>query len=256
MKFFFLFWLSLSLWVPQVHAQESLRIGVIASLYPVIENSKPRLTQQIKMPVTITALPNEQIYSELHQKKSSYDVVIFGENDRLGSVSLNRFIEDNTQVIASSQVVLWCPNIFLPKRISLNRSIEEAQVQSIAMPGINSVIGDLFLRSMPELPGSIHLLPTSNSLTALQMAHSGQAQCAVTIDKWLKPTDQYSVVSSQPVNFRGFVSENSRYTAQAKNIISIIGSPLLQPLMVRSSLITPPPIPVKIITPKRKKAVT
>ncbi len=255
MKIVFLFLLFLNMcWATQASAQESLRIAVIASLYPVVENSRPRLTQQVKMPISVTALPNEQIYNELNQKKGSFDVIIFGENDRLGNVALNQFVEENTQVIASSQVVLWCPHIFLPKRLNLGNTIEEAQVQSIALPGISSVIGDLFLRSIPALPSSVHLLPTSNSLTALQMAHNGEAQCAVTIDKWLKPSDQFAVVSSQPVNFRGFVSESSRYPEQAKNIISIIGSPLLQPLMVRSSLITPPT--VKTILNKRKKAVT
>lgn len=240
-----------------VQAQETLRIGVIASLYPVIENSRPRLSQQVKVPISITALPNEEIYDVLSQKKAAFDVLIFGENDSLGNTNLNQFIEESTQVIASSQVVLWCPHVFVPKRLNLGTAIEEAQVKSIALPGINSVIGDLFLKSVVALPASVHLLPTSNSLTALQMAHNDEAQCAVTIDKWLKPTDQYTVVSSQTVNFRGFVSENSRYPSQARNIISIIGSPLLQPLMVRSSLTTPPLLPGKINNlNKRKKAVT
>ena len=258
MKFLFLFSLLASMCgAAFAHAQEPLRIGVIASMYAVVENAKPRLSQQIKVPVSVTAVPNEQIYDALQHKKLPFDVVIFGENDRLGAPELNQFIEENSQVIIASQVVLWCPSLSLPKRVSLSDAISEANVQSIATPGLSSVIGDAFLKAMPELSSKVHLVPTSNSVTALQMAHNGQAQCAVTIDTWLKPTDQFSVISAQTVNFRGLVNQNSHYAAQAKTIVSIMGSPLLlQPLMVRSSLITPPSIPVKTSLNKRKKAAT
>ena len=258
MKFLFLFSLLTSMCTAAfAHAQEPLRIGVIASMYAVVENAKPRLSQQIKVPVSLTAVPNEDIYAALQHKKLPFDVVIFGENERLGSPEVNQFIQEQSQVITSSQVVLWCPDVYLPKRVSLSDAISEANVQSIATPGISSVIGDAFLKAMPELSSKVHLVPTSNSVTALQMAHNGQTQCAVTIDTWLKPTDQFSVISPQMVNFRGLVNQNSNYAAQSKMIISIMGSPLLlQPLMVRSSLITPPSVPSKSTLNKRKKAAT
>lgn len=259
MKFLFLFSLmTLMCSAAFAQAQEPLRIGVINSMYAVVENAKPRLTQQIKMPVSIVSVPNEQLYEELQHKKLPYDVVIFAENERLGTLELNQLVQQHSQVITSSQVVLWCPEIYLPKRISLSDAISEANVQSIATPGLSSVIGDIFLKAMPELSSKVNLIPTSNSVTALQMAHNGQAQCAVTIDTWLKPTDQYSLISSQPVHFRGWVNDTSRYTAQARTIISIIGSPLLQPLMARSSLTAPPvsTTPVKSTQNKRKKAAT
>ncbi len=254
MKIFFLLSLLINLFCIQAsHAQESLRIGVISSFYSVLEAAKPRIVQQIKTPVDIIPITNSQLYEHLNKNKLPYDVVIFGENDKLGSTITNQRIENNSQIITSTRVVLWCPDTALPKRISLSDSLLQANVHSIALPGIDSMISDIFIKAIPQLPPTILLTRTENSLTSWQLAHNDKVECAVTIDKWLKPDDQFNLVSLQFVNLRGLVADTTKFPVESKMVISIMSSPLIQPLMMRSTILGAS-LPKPNI--KKKKAVT
>ena len=72
-------------------------------------------------------------------------------------------------------------------------------------------------------------------MAAWRMARNNQVQCAVTLDKWLKPTDQFVNVSYNEILLRGYINPNLRDKTQARQVLALLGSPLIQPLMMRST---------------------
>lgn len=217
-------------------ANEPLKVGVASSFLPVLETIKPRLVQQLGVPLEITAEKNIDLYdNHLKQRSTAYDLIIFSENQSLASPIFNQQLLKKTEIIISPQVVLWCPRLNMPKRISLNDIITQVNIHTIAAPGPSSLLTDTFVKTIYKLPGSIQLVNTSNSLTAWRMANTQQVDCAITLDKWLKPTDQFNYISTEPINFRGWINGKGKYGSQSKQIISILSSPLLQPLMIRAT---------------------
>lgn len=225
------FWMSTA-----VSANEPLKIGVAASFLPFMENIKPRLSQQMGVAIQITGEKNIDLYEKhLSRTNTPYDLIIFSENRHLTSPANQQNIIKRSEVITSPHVVLWCPYINMPKRVSLNDIITQSNIQSIATPGSSSLLTDIFIRTVSKLPSTVRLMTADNSLDAWRMANLQQVDCAVTFDKWLKPTDQFNYISPEPINIRGWVKTNGRYTTQAKQIIYTISSPLLQPIMMRST---------------------
>lgn len=218
------------------YANHPLKVAVATSFLPVMENIKPRLVQQLGVQIEITSETNIVLHEEhLNKPSTTYDLIIFSENKNLLSPASYQEIIKKSSVIIAPHVVLWCPNINMPKRIGLNDVITQANIQSIATPGPISLLTDMFFKNVSKLPPHIQLTNVSNSLTAWRMANTKQVDCAVTFDKWLKPTDQFNYVSTEPVNFRGWVKSNGRYKAQSKQIVSVLSSPLLQAIMMRST---------------------
>jgi hypothetical protein len=217
-------------------ATEPLKIGVTASFLPVLETIKPRLEQQLGVHIHVTAEKNSQLYDDhLKQLTTPYDLIIFAENESQTTPLFNKELIKVSNIITSAQVVLWCPYLVMPKRVSLSDSIKQVGVNSIAIPDPGSLVTQIFSKNVPKIPKSTYFVNASNSLTSWRMAYSQHVECAVTLDKWLKPTDQFNYVSTEPINFRGWIKENSSFNSQSRQAISILSSPLLQPLMMRST---------------------
>jgi hypothetical protein len=229
--------LAVALTVIPAHAVETLRIGISQGFSPVLESLKPRLTQQLGMNIEIYSRPNIELYTDFNKKNVTADLIIFIENSGYGAKKVNQFLEKNSQIIAASQVILWCPNDPLPKRVTLLDTLFQAKVSTIAVPPKGSRVGNIFLKSVPNIPSNTRLVTASDSLAAWRMARSKQVQCAVTLDKWLRPGDQFVYISNEEIILRGYVNPARKNTVKARQVINLLSSPLIQPLMMRATSI-------------------
>ncbi len=229
--------LVFALSVMPVHATETLRIGISQGFLPVLESLKPRLVQQLGMNVEILPSKNADLYNNFTKKAIDADLVIFVENPGYGNPKTNKFLENHSQIIAASQVILWCPNNPLPKRVTLLDTMFQAKISSIALPPKGSRVGDIFVRNVPNIPSSTRLVTATDSLGAWRMARNKQVQCAVTLDKWLRPGDQFVYISNEEIILRGYINPARKNTVKARQVINLLSSPLIQPLMMRATSI-------------------
>lgn len=227
--------LALALTVIPAHAVESLRIGISQGFSPVLESLKPRLTQQLGMNVDVVARPNTDIYTDFNKKNINADLIIFIENTSYGTPKVNQFLENNSQIVAASQVILWCPNNPLPKRVSLLDTLFQAKISTIAVSPKGSRVNNIFLKNVPNIPANTRLVTASDSLAAWRMARNKQVQCAVTLDKWLRPGDQFVYISNEEIILRGYINPASKNIQKARQVINLLSSPLIQPLMMRAT---------------------
>ncbi|XID75083.1 hypothetical protein ACF3NA_00440 [Alkanindiges sp. WGS2144] len=227
-------WIAITASSP-VLASETLSVAIPSSFQPMLESLKPRLNEQLGTTVMIQAKGNEGIYQDLNQQKMTNDVIIFVENPSLGKNNINAYLSKNSQVIAASQVVLWCPNLYLPKRVSVQDSIFQANIKSIALPIKENRVHQIFIKNIPKLPASTKLTLTKDSLVAWRMARNQQVQCSATLDKWLRPTDQFVRVSAEQIILRGYINPELKNPAKAQQMLNLLSSPLIQPLMMRST---------------------
>lgn len=225
----------LALTVMPVHAVDTLRISISQGFQPVLESLKPRLVHQLGMNIEVIPRPNIELYADFNKKTVDSDVVIFVENTTYGNLKLNQFLESSSQIIAASQVILWCPNSPLPKRVSLLDTLQQAKISTIAVPIKGSRVSNIFIKSVPNIPANTRLVTASNSLTAWRMARNKQVQCAVTLDKWLRPGDQFTYISNEEIILRGYISPNHKNSVKAKLVLNLLSSPLIQPLMMRAT---------------------
>ncbi|WP_026472314.1 hypothetical protein [Alkanindiges illinoisensis] len=229
--------LAFALSVTPVHAVETLRVGISQGFQPVLESLKPRLSQQLGMNIEISPRQNIDLYTEFNKKTVSSDLVIFIENPAYGTPKINQFLENNSQIIAASQVILWCPNNPLPKRVTLLDTLFQAKVSTIAVPPKSSRVGSIFLKNVPNIPANTRLVTAGDSLAAWRMARNKQVQCAVTLDKWLRPGDQFVYISNEEIILRGYINPARKNTVKARQVINLLSSPLIQPLMMRATSI-------------------
>ncbi|RYZ89717.1 MAG: hypothetical protein EOO68_25160 [Moraxellaceae bacterium] len=227
--------LILALTVMPAHAVETLRISISQGFQPVLESLKPRLAQQLGMNIEVVPRPNVELYNDFNKKTVNSDVVIFVENNSYGNLKLNEFLETSSQIIAASQVILWCPNNPLPKRVSLLDTMHQAKISSIAVPIKGSRVSNIFIKNVPNIPANTRMVTASDSLAAWRMARNKQVQCAVTLDKWLRPGDQFTYISNEEIILRGYISPNRKNSVKAKLVLNLLSSPLIQPLMMRAT---------------------
>ena len=238
-----------------VSATKTLTIDINDGFYPVLQSLKPRLVEQLGMDINIVSKTNSEIYANLNKNIIPADLVLFIENSNYGTPKTNRFLTINTEIVAASKIVLWCPNTALPKRISIRDTIKQANIKSIAVLPKGTMIHQFFAQSLPNLPKNIQLVTTPTSLTAWRMARNNQVQCAVTLDKWLRPTDQFVYISYNEIFLRGYINPALRNKMQIRQVLNLLGSPLIQPLMMRSAgLDLAQGIPIKKQTDLLKKA--
>lgn len=219
------------------YASGTLSIDINDGFQPVLESLKPRLVKQLGMNVDINPRANHDIYADFNKNLVTANLVLFVENPNYGNARTNEFLMANSQIVATSKVVLWCPNIALPKRVSIRDIIKQANIKSIAVLPQGSMMNQMFTKSVPNLPKSTQLVTAPTSLSAWRMARNKQVQCAVTLNKWLRPTDQFAYVSYNEIVLRGYVNPALGHQAQAKQVLNILGSPLIQPLMMRATSI-------------------
>lgn len=213
----------------------SLTIDINDGFQPVLESLKPRLEKQLGMDVTIIPRTNHDIYADFDKNAITADLVLFVENTNYGSNRINQFLAANSQIVAASKVVLWCPNTPLQKRVSLSDTIKQAKIKNIAVLPKGTMMSQLFTKSLPNLPKSTQLITVSTSLGAWRMARNKQVQCAVTLDKWLRPTDQFASISNSEILLRGYINPALSNKTQARQVLGLLGSPLIQPLMMRAT---------------------
>lgn len=218
-----------------IYASKTLTIDINDGFQPVLESLKPKLTKQLGMDINIVSKTNHKIYEELNKNQISADLVLFVENSNYGSPRVNQFLSENSHIVAASKVVLWCPNTPLAKRVSLNSTINQSKIKSIAVLPQGTMIEQMFRKSLPNLSKNIQLITAPTSLLAWRMARNNQVQCAVTLDKWLKPTDQFVNITYNEILLRGYINPTLRNKTQARQVLSLLGSPLIQPLMMRST---------------------
>ncbi len=218
-----------------IYASTTLTIDINDGFQPVLESLKPKLTKQLGMDINIVSKTNQKIYEELNKNQVGADLVLFVENPNYGTPRINQFLSENSQIVAASKVVLWCPNTPLAKRVSLSSTINQSKIKSIAVLPQGTMIQQMFSKSLPNLSKSIQLVTAPTSLAAWRMARNNQVQCAITLDKWLKPTDQFVNVSYNEILLRGYINPNLRNKTQARQVLALLGSPLIQPLMMRST---------------------
>lgn len=233
--------LAVALTVLPAQAVETLRIDISHGFSPLLESLKPRLVQQLGMNVEVVSRPNIELYSEFNKdsnkKNTSSDLVIFVENTSYGMAKTNQFLNNHSQIIAASQVILWCPNSPLPKRVSLLDTLFQARISSIAVPPKDSRAGSIFYKSVLNIPARTRLLAATDSLSAWRMARNKQAQCAVTLDKWLRPGEQFVYISNEEIILRGYINPASKHNLKARQVINLLSSPLIQPFMMRATSI-------------------
>ena len=234
MKLRFSLTLSLCAMMTTVHAVEPLTINVTEGYRAVLESLKPRITQQLGTNVEIVGKQNRELYNEFNKGQPSADVIVFVENKAFGNPQTNQMLSQKSQVLAVSQVVLWCPNMYLQKRVSLADTLTQAQIRTIAVPDKRSVINSIFTRALPNLPPHTQLVATNTGLSAWRMARNRQTQCAVTMDKWLNPNEPFIYVSNEEVTLRGYV-HNPKIAFKAQQTLAMLSSPLVQPMMIRIS---------------------
>lgn len=227
--------LAVALTVIPAHAAETLRVEISQGFSPVLESLKPRLTQQLGMNVEVFSRPNIELYADFNKKNTTSDLVIFVENTTYGTPKTNQFLDANSQIIAASQVILWCPNSPLPKRVTLLDTLAQARVNSIAVPPKGSRVANIFYKYVPNIPANTRLVAATDSLNAWRMARNKQAQCAVTLDKWLRPGDQFVYISNEEIILRGYINRNRKNGLKARQVINLLSSPLIQPLMMRAT---------------------
>lgn len=217
------------------YASGTLSIDISDGFQPVLESLKPRLVKQLGMNINITPKSNHDIYADFNKSAMTADLVLFVENPSYGNQRINQYLTASSQIVAASKVVLWCPNVPLAKRVSLIDTIKQANIKRIAVSPEGTMISQMFNKTVPSLPKSIQLVNAPNSLAAWRMARNNQVQCAVTLDKWLRPTDQFAYVSHNEIILRGYINPALNNKAPAKQVLAVLGSPLIQPLMMRAT---------------------
>ncbi len=236
------------------YAVGSLTIDINDGFQPVIESLKPRLVKQLGMDISIIPKTNHDIYADFDKNLITSDLVLFVENSNYGNNRINPFLTANSQIVAASKIVLWCPGTALPKRVSLRDTIKQANIKSIAVLPQGTMISQMFNKSLPNLPKSTQLITATTSLNAWRMARNKQVQCAVTLDKWLRPTDQFAYISNHEILLRGYINPASSNKVQARQVLSLLGSPLIQPLMMRATnidLVQNLPKPIRLDSNKK-----
>lgn len=246
--------LSLGLSVLPAHGMDTLRVNISEGYLPVLLSLKPRLTEQLNANIEIVGKPNTELYNDFIKEHNTADIVVFVENPAYGTPQLNSFLKKKSQIVSISQVVLWCPNIYLPKRVSLLDTLTQANITSIALPSKSSMINTVFTHSLPKVPATTQIFTSTNGLTAWRMARNKQVQCAVTIDKWLNPNEQFVYVSNEEIVLRGYINPSSKVSVKAQQTLAMLSSPLIKPMMIRisnSDLVQNLPQPKKLESVKK-----
>ena len=226
---------SIMLSTASAWAVDTLSVSIPNSFYPTLQTIKPRLNERLNTNVVIAARSNNDIYKELNQQKLSSDVMMFVENPQLGKATMNDFLAKNSQIVAASQVVLWCPNQYLAKRVSAQDTIAQSNIKTIAIPVSSNRVNQIFLKNVTRVPAGTKFISTEDSLTAWRLARNQQVQCAVTLDNWLRPSDQFMRVSAEQIILRGYINPAAKNPAKARQMLSMLSSPLIQPLMMRAT---------------------
>lgn len=209
-------------------AERVLRIGVAGGFYPALVSLSQRISQHIQMPVVIHIVNVVPAYQLLQQHQAPYDLMILGDLNKMQTlVQQGHVVAQSVDIIAQTDVVLWCPNRAVVKRVALKDTLAEPSVRRVAVSSVGSPVGQLVASSI-QLSAHTTWVRTDNALGAWRLARAGKADCAFTVRAMMTPSDQFNAIPKRSVTLVSAIPSTSRQVSPAFSAIQLLKSPLIQ----------------------------
>lgn len=206
----------------------ALRVGVAGGLGASIERFVPALARELGQPIHLVYASNLGAFKLMATPRPPYDVVIGSVTEEIQPFLTAQHMDLGTlQTIGTSRVVLWCPSPRVMMRVSPDQTLNQPSVRRLAISQKGGSVATLAEHNV-TIPPQVQVLRAEHSLAAWKMARDGQADCALIMAGFLKPSDSYQPVKNASFSLSGVVSRHAEQPQQAERLLALLRTPRWQ----------------------------